>query len=204
MNVLVFGSPQLARWEARPFYDMTRHAGDRDDVYERDVGREPWRGAPGPLHRALGDAILGYDIFPPRLVRGVLRQRIAVGDTIGIHYIAARIVRLFFAARVVAVLDGPSADGAWWGTGFTYRTLQGHPELGEETFAVETELATGRVRVALRSWSRPGTWLARTFAPVVRWMQVHASEAALAHLARRAATAPRAGETVPAASLSSA
>ncbi len=183
MNVHVFGSPELARWDARPFYDVTRHPGDRDDVYERDVGAEAWRGAPGPLHRALGDAILGYDIFPPRLVRGVVRRRIALGDTVGVHYIAARIVRLFFAARVVAVIDGPSADGAWWCTGFTYRTLQGHPELGEETFAVETELATGRVRVALRSWSRPGTWLARTFAPFVRWLQVHASKAALAHLA---------------------
>ena len=191
MNVHVFGAPRLARWEARPFYDVTRQPGDREDVYERDVDVEAWRGAPGPLHRALGAAILGYDIFPPGLVRGVLRRRIAVGDTVGIHYIAARLVRLFFAARVVTVLDGLSDDGAWWCTGFTYRTLQGHPELGEETFVVETELATGRVRVALRSWSRPGTRLARMFAPVVRRLQVHASRAALAHLAGQAARSPR-------------
>ena len=91
------------------------------------------------------------------------------------------LVRLFFAARVVDVFDAAS-DG-WWRSGFTYRTLVGHPELGEETFAVEKEVATGRVRVALRSWSRPGTWLARAFAPVVRRLQVGASERALEYLA---------------------
>ena len=42
---------------------------------------------------------------------------------------------------------------------------------------------TGRMRVALRSWSRPGTCLARAFSPVVRWAQVRASDAALNHLA---------------------
>jgi uncharacterized protein (UPF0548 family) len=87
---------------------------------------------------------------------------------------------LFFAARVVDRFDGP--DGGLWRTGFTYRTLAGHPELGEETFSVEKDLATGRVRVALRSWSRPGTWFTRLGRPAMRRLQRFANAAALDHL----------------------
>ena len=128
------------------------------------------------------DAIRAYSIFPPSLVAGVTRGPIQLGDTVGIHYLGFPLVRLFFAARVVDVFDGRGDDG-WWRAGFRYRTLVGHPELGEETFSVEKELATGRLRVALRSWSRPGTCLARAFAPIVRRAQVHASHRALDHLA---------------------
>ena len=80
------------------------------------------------------------------------------------------------------MFDRVDPDGTWHRAGLTYRTLVGHPELGEETFAVEKELATGRVRVALRSWSRPGTVLAKVFLPFVRRMQVSASRRSLDHL----------------------
>ena len=53
--------------------------------------------------------------------------------------------------------DDKRIDGVWH-TGFKYRTLTGHPELGEETFSVEKDLATGSVVAALRSWSRAGGW----------------------------------------------
>jgi uncharacterized protein (UPF0548 family) len=121
------------------------------------------------------------------LLRPVIRRApLEVGDTVGAHYVGFRVVRVFFASRVVDVFDGERDRDGWWRTGFTYRTLARHPELGEETFGVETELATGRVRVALRSWSRPGTWLTRALAPVLRRVQVAASHGALDHLAARA------------------
>ena len=66
--------------------------------------------------------------------------------------------------------------------GFKYRTLAGHPECGEETFVVEKDLATGNVTAALRSWSRPGTWIATLMYPVVRHLQLWAGRAALDHL----------------------
>jgi uncharacterized protein (UPF0548 family) len=184
VDILVFGSPRLDRWDGRPFHPTDRTPRDHADVYERDVLVEP-PGDPGAGYRRIADAILSYSIFPPGLVQGVLRDRIAPGDTVGVHYRGLRLVRLFFAARVIDVFD--THDDAWWRTGFTYRTLRGHPELGEETFSVEKEIATGRVRVALRSWSRPGTPLARLFAPLVRRMQVTASRRALEHLATVAA-----------------
>ena len=80
--------------------------------------------------------------------------------------------------------------GDTWRTGFTYRTLCGHPEYGEETFSVEKDLTTGVVRVALRSWSRPGTLLARMFPPWVRSLQMKAGPAAVAHLRRLARAQP--------------
>jgi uncharacterized protein (UPF0548 family) len=122
-------------------------------------------------------------VFPPGLVTGVLRRdSVATGDTVGIHYHLLPGIGLFFAARVIERFD--AEDGALWCTGFTYRTLQGHPELGEETFSVEKRLADGRVVAALRSWSRPGTLLAKLGAPIMRRLQVRASHAALAHLER--------------------
>jgi uncharacterized protein (UPF0548 family) len=180
VDILIAGAPRLERWDTRPFHSMERRSRDRSDVYERWVADEP-PGPPGARFRAIADSIRRYGIFPPSLVTGVLRRPVEVGDTVGVHYRGLPLVTLFFAARVVDVFDG-ATDG-WWRTGFTYRTLVGHPELGEETFAVEKELATGRVRVALRSWSRPGTWLARAFSPLVRRLQVRASRRALDHLA---------------------
>ncbi len=184
MDILFTGTPRLERWEQRAFHAMARTARDRDDVYERDLAPEA-PGEPGERFRRVHAAIRAYSIFPPSLVAGVTRRPIEAGDVVGIHYRGFPLVRLFFAARVVEVFDGPGegAFAGWWRAGFRYRTLVGHPELGEESFTVEKELATGRVRVALRSWSRPGTCLARTFSPVVRRAQVRASHAALAHLA---------------------
>jgi len=181
VDVLLFGAPDLDRWEHRAFWPMERRPGDRDDVYERDVAREP-AGEPiarGPQRRVAA-AILRYSIFPPALVEAIVRRPIELGDVVGIHYRGYPLIRLFFAARVVEVFDGAS-DG-WWRTGFTYRTLVGHPELGEETFSSEKDLESGRVRVVLRSWSRPGTWLAKLASPVVRRSQVSASKRALDHL----------------------
>jgi uncharacterized protein (UPF0548 family) len=106
---------------------------------------------------------------------------VQVGDTVGVSYRLAPGIELLFAARVTATFD--EERGGVWRTGFTYRTLIGHPECGEETFSVEKELATGRVSVALRSWSRPETVLALLLPLWVRRQQVRAGRAAVAHLA---------------------
>jgi len=179
-------SPNLDEWEKRPFWPGIEDGPgprDRRDAFEREIGAEA-AGAPQAdgVHRRAAAALLRFEVFPARLVRPVLRREpVQVGDTVGLCYHAAPGMDLFFAARVVARFD-EEKDGVWR-SGFTYRTLAGHPELGQETFSVEKDLATGRVIVALRSWSRPGTVLARMGAPWVRRQQVRASRAALEHLA---------------------
>jgi uncharacterized protein (UPF0548 family) len=174
--------PDLARWERRPDSPGVEHGpgpGDNRDDFTAEVAREP-PGPPlsgGPFRR-VAEAIHDYRVFPGRVVVGVLRRRpVRVGDTVGIRYRLLGGVSLFFAARVTERFDGET-QGVWR-SGFRYRTLRGHPELGEETFAVEKDLATGRVRASLRSWSRPGIWLSRRLRPLARLAQVSANRAAL-------------------------
>lgn len=185
----------LPDWERRAFTpgseDGPRNR-DHSDQYVREVGREP----PGPpledgAFRLVEAAILRYEIFPPTLVSRVLRRvPVEPGDTVGIVYHAPLGIELCFAARVTERFAGPGKHG--YRSGFTYRTLRGHPELGEETFFVEKDDKNGVVRVGMESWSRPGTLLASLFAPIVRRLQVGASAAALDHLYAIGATAPRA------------
>jgi uncharacterized protein (UPF0548 family) len=178
--------PHLQDWVDRPFSATTEHgprAADRRDCIERTVGVEA-SGPPqadGP-HRRVAEAILAYQVFPPTLVSPVLsRSALQMGDTVGILYHFMPGLDLFCAARVIERFD--EARDGWWRCGFTYRTVAGHPALGEETFSVDKDLATGRVVASLRSWSRPGTWLTWLASPYLRHLQVHAANAALDHLA---------------------
>ena len=187
VDILLFGAnPQLERWRARAIYTaIERGPGPRAyrDQFERVVAQEP-PGAPlanGP-HRRVADALLRYDIFDSQVVQPVLaRAPLEVGDDVGPHYRLLPGVHLFFAARVTARFDEQRGD-RWW-TGFTYRTLEGHPELGEETFSAEKDLLTGEVMVALRSWSQPGTLLAKLGRPFVRRLQLRANAGALDRMA---------------------
>ena len=181
--------PRLQDWLDRPFSPTVEEgprANDRRDCFERVVAvesaGEPEAGGP---HRRVAHAIFTYRMFPPTLVSPVLfRSPLQVGDTVGILYHFLPGLDLFCGARVVECFDG-AREGVWR-TGFKYRTLVGHPELGEETFSVEKNMATGRVLAALRSWSRPGTWLTWLGSPYARQAQVHANNSALCHLAKLA------------------
>jgi uncharacterized protein (UPF0548 family) len=176
-------TPSLERWRDRPFAagSGAPDVSHRRDAHVIDLGADA-RGGPGDLHRRAAEIVLAYRVFPPRVGTPVVaRAPVEVGDVVGLRYrTAAGGLELFFASRVTERIDGEH-DG-WWRTGFTYRTLAGHPECGQETFAVETELATGRVQYAMRSFSRPGHWLSRAGAPVTRWLQVRANRAALRHV----------------------
>jgi Domain of unknown function (DUF1990) len=190
--------PDLARLEPLPLtpgVGIGPGPGDRQDSYERVMAQEA-PGAPEPAgpFELLAKAILGYEIFPPQLVSGVLRRNpVQVGDTYGICYHFWPGIDFFFAGRVVAVFR-EEAEGVWR-AGFTFRTVIGHPELGEETFWVEKDKATGAVRAGLRSWSRPGTWWTRLGKPYARRVQVRACHAALDNLQRVAQSAQKQKQT---------
>jgi hypothetical protein len=179
------GSTDLTPWEGRPFSPgVEAGPGERDnrDNHERIVAWES-AGMPEELGvcRRLADAILRFDVFPPEMVTPVIRRSpVQVGDPVGVRYHFAPGLDFFFASRVIERFD--RVEDGWWRAGFVYRTLAGHPELGEEVFCVEKNLATGEVRVALRSWSRPGTRLAWLGYPLVRRLQLRAGRAALDHL----------------------
>ncbi|WP_225729817.1 MULTISPECIES: DUF1990 family protein [unclassified Nocardia] len=67
--------------------------------------------------------------------------------------------------RVVYVLDEPNRRG------FAYGTLPGHPEIGEELFAVEFDPTDESVHGLVAAFSRPATWYVRLGGPVVRAIQ---------------------------------
>ncbi len=186
MNWLWLNTPaDLSAWETRAFSataDLGPQPGDKRDNHERVVAVEG-PGLPdsnGPA-RHLANAILRFDVFPPGWLSCLMRRTpVEIGDTIGLCHPLVPGLRLFFAARVTERFE--HADHKQWRCGFTYRTLEGHPACGEETFCVEKDLATGQITVALRSWSRPGIWIAKLTYPIMRSLQLRAARAALDNL----------------------
>ncbi|MDT5064668.1 MAG: hypothetical protein QOK02_823 [Mycobacterium sp.] len=67
--------------------------------------------------------------------------------------------------RVVYVVDEPDRRG------FAYGTLPGHPETGEELFAVRYDPATEDVYAEVTAFSRHATWWSRLAGPVTSLAQ---------------------------------
>ncbi|NEW39230.1 DUF1990 domain-containing protein [Nocardia cyriacigeorgica] len=67
--------------------------------------------------------------------------------------------------RVVYVLDEPNRRG------FAYGTLPGHPESGEELFAVEYDESDDSVFGVVTAFSRGAAWYTRLSGPVSRMVQ---------------------------------
>lgn len=67
--------------------------------------------------------------------------------------------------RVVFVIDEPDRRG------FAYGTLPGHPETGEELFAVRYDPATDEVHAEVVAFSRHGTWWSKLGSPVTSLAQ---------------------------------
>jgi uncharacterized protein (UPF0548 family) len=77
---------------------------------------------------------------------------------------AVVLVRMGFLpapCRVVYVVDEPDVRG------FAYGTLPGHPESGEERFAVRRDPTTSAVFAEVSAFSRPATWWSKAGGPVV-------------------------------------
>ena len=177
--------PDLAAWEARPIAAMSEAGpppGNRPDAYEDTLGPEP-SGPPapkGPYEHAAA-IIHRYDVFPPTLVdRALRRTPVEVGDTLGISYGLVAGVRVFFASRVTRCFDERFDGGSR--TGFTYRTVEGHPYAGEETFTVEKASATGEVRISIRCWSHALAFVARVSFPLMRRLMAQGGTAGIAWL----------------------
>ncbi|AKN17443.1 hypothetical protein MHAE_04605 [Mycobacterium haemophilum DSM 44634] len=74
------------------------------------------------------------------------------------------LVRLGFLTapcRVVYVVDEPELRG------FAYGTLPGHPECGEERFAIRRDPTTSAVFAEVSAFSRPATWWSKAGGPLV-------------------------------------
>lgn len=174
----------LQTWESRPIHPQV-HQGPKffsflDDTCGLLANESP--GPPlndGPFARVEA-AILNYQIFGPSIGQGLLRrQPVEVGDTVGLRYTRLGFVHLFFACRVTEVFrQRPTREGLE--SGFTYQTLSGHPEVGEETFRVY-KTPQGQVFGQLRAWSHPN-WYTWPGLLLARYLQREAAHAAIRHL----------------------
>ncbi len=158
---------------------------DAQDHYIRELGREsPGEPEPGGVFARVESAIMAYRIYPPSLLRGTLPNKtVEAGDTLALRMSLPMGLGFGFGTRVQSA--GRSEDDNWVRSGFSYTTLQGHPELGEAWFHVEKERNSGLVRIHLSSWSRPGNLMAKLGRPLARRMQVRANRLALDHLERQ-------------------
>ena len=81
-------------------------------------------------------------------------------------------VRASAPCRVIEVFDTGQqrTSGSARQRGFTYGTLDGHPESGEETFVVEHG-TDGRVVGTVLAFSRPARWYTRLAGPAGHFLQ---------------------------------
>ncbi len=79
--------------------------------------------------------------------------------------VLGRLGPIFAPCRVVYVVDEPDCRG------FAYGTLPGHPESGEERFAVRYEPGSGSVYAEVIAFSRHGTWWSRLGGPAASIVQ---------------------------------
>lgn len=188
--LLPWTKPRLSVWERRPIdYRAYRTALTEPDhdLTEATLAVEPV-GLPvdqGPFER-LEAALFRYDIFGPKVGRRVVRHEpLEHGDTLGLEMRLRPALGLFFGSRVDQVFHRQTcSEGVR--SGFLYRTITGHPLVGEETFEV-VKRRDGTIIVRLEAWSLPNRWFVKALRPAARALQRWCAGEAVAHLARSAA-----------------
>jgi uncharacterized protein (UPF0548 family) len=134
--------------------------GQGADAFQRAVtGLKKWK-----AHR-----LPGMRVFPEDQV---IRTGATVVVTLG-----TPVASIAAPCRVVGVIDGQTR----WG--FAYGTLPGHPEQGEESFAVSMS-PDDNVHFEIEAFSRPGDPLVHLSGPIGRGIQRGATGAYLRALKR--------------------
>jgi uncharacterized protein (UPF0548 family) len=140
-----------------------------------DVGATAGR-LPDGYHHVWKSAVIGrgrprFDEAAAKVMRwGMLRGAgVRVEATSEVAAVGSEVLvglgPLRAPCRVVYVID--EADRR----GFAYGTLPGHPESGEELFAVRYDPATDEVNAEVTAFSRHATWWSRLGAPVTSLAQ---------------------------------
>jgi uncharacterized protein (UPF0548 family) len=150
------------------------------DHYEAPVPA-PAGESPAAVFERVRGRLFGYDIFPPRLIPHAVCPDgcIDVGSTI-VQRVMLGPFGLEAAVRVVDAWN--RQEGAAHEAGFSYVTLEGHPECGVATFRVRLD-RSGRVTVLVDARSVPGTRLTRLGRPLARGFQKGITIAGLRRLA---------------------
>lgn len=122
-------------------------------------------------------SILAVRVFPEDLVR--LEVDSSTGGVPGAIVVQRAELGPFAvesAVRIADVRDEPTVAALTW------ETLEGHPEIGRETFTAEL-VEDGTIEITIRAQSRPATLLVRLAKPFARWLQRRYSRASVRYLA---------------------
>jgi uncharacterized protein (UPF0548 family) len=146
---------------------LTREAGWNVDDYRQALPPErPGPPAPGGTWERARRLMLDYEFADPRIVRAVYAPDSPLQGRDMLLEVRFVGLRFRFGVRVEGVVDETcEADGravrVW---GWSYRTLQGHLEMGQMDYEVWKWLDSGKVEFRIHVVSRP----ARIPNPIIR------------------------------------
>lgn len=133
----------------------------------RQLGRGP------DVFDAASTALLSWQMHERAGVKRLAGPDVAApGRDVAFRWLALR-----FECRIVSVLDEEHRRG------FTYGTLEHHPERGEERFVVELDPRTHVVTATITAFSKPSGWVLRAGGPLPRLVQAFMTRRYLASLA---------------------
>ena len=118
-------------------------------------------GAGRPRFERAAAAVLRYGMQRGAGLRVTASSDVAAVDSV----LVVRMGIIRAPCRVVYVVDEANRRG------FAYGTLPGHPESGEELFAVQYDPDHDAVYAVVRAFSRSATWWSRAGRPVTALLQ---------------------------------
>ena len=132
--------------------------------------RRSWVIGEGPhTFDRVSTALLGWQMHRGAGLRVWASSSVAEPDVVVVLGIGVAPLRMFAPCRAVYAVREERLRG------FAYGTLPGHPETGEEAFAVEHR-SDDAVVLHVTAFSRPGTWYARSAGPLNRLLQDRITE----------------------------
>jgi hypothetical protein len=200
--------PQLSTLAGLPYnYDdfhqseFTSRLGWKRDHYSAVIADEPPGPTlpDGPFARAR-EILRTYRFPPPSLIKGFFNPDLQLEGRNML--LRARFLgfTFYFGTRVNKVISETRFDSqrgplvAW---GYSYRTLQGHFEMGQIRFEVVKYLETGHIEFHINAYSKPGRipqfwyrWGFRIFGRFLQKRFAHASISRMRRMVHEAALRP--------------
>lgn len=160
-------APDIERYRSLPInYDLDRReeyteiSGWRIDEYATELPDEP-PGEPvvnGSFEQAKR-VLLNYEFPDPDLITGIFIPDDPLEDRVMVLRARWLIFSFLFGVRIGQVYDDERNDpnmGQARVWGYSYRTLEGHFEMGEITFEIWKFFETGRVEFRIHAYSKTG------------------------------------------------
>jgi len=138
---------------------FTESNGWRIDDYSTGLpGEAPGAPEPNGSFAAAKDIVLNYEFPDPSLISGVFLPDDPLNERIMILRAHFLLFNFLFGVRIGNVIDEvrqTEKQGPAYVWGYSYRTLEGHFEMGEITFEVWKYAQTGEVRFRVHAYSKP-------------------------------------------------